>query len=237
MFKNASIDILIFRYCKNNLIEKKVLYNEKLLYIINSDGLITFEENENINNVIFSEYFDIYVGIVSGKDLVYKNEELGNIQVLNGKDKLEKYILINEYPCVDEDRNNHLLKYKTDLINRKIRKFNNENWFQWGALRNIKSITNNIDKECIYIYNLTRQKNVAFIGKVQYFGGNLIMLIPKKKINLYNILLYINSNKFKNNFIYSSRFIIGHRQLSNSLIPKKYIDDIDIIESLELLNI
>ena len=42
MFENASIDVIVFRYCKNNLIDKKVLYNDKLLYAINSNGLITF---------------------------------------------------------------------------------------------------------------------------------------------------------------------------------------------------
>jgi len=39
MFDNASIDVIVFRYCKNNLIDKKVLYNDKLLYITNSNGL------------------------------------------------------------------------------------------------------------------------------------------------------------------------------------------------------
>ena len=68
MFENASIDVIVFRYCKNSLIDKKVLYNDKLLYITNSNGLITFREEENNNNsVLFQEYFDIYVGLVSGK--------------------------------------------------------------------------------------------------------------------------------------------------------------------------
>ena len=64
----------MFRYYKNNLNEKKVLYNDKLLYITNSNGLITFGE-ENNNSVMFQDYFDIYVGLVSGKEEVYKNEE------------------------------------------------------------------------------------------------------------------------------------------------------------------
>ena len=78
MFENASIDVIIFRYCKNNSIEKKVYYNDKLMYITNSNGLITFneEENNNNNNNYFKDYFDIYVGLVTGKEEVYKNEEL-----------------------------------------------------------------------------------------------------------------------------------------------------------------
>jgi adenine-specific DNA-methyltransferase len=223
MFENASIDIIVFRYCKNNLIEKKILYNNKLLYISNSNGLITFGEKENNNSVMFLDYFDIYVGLVSGKEEVYKNEELGNIEVLNGKDKVNKYIYIKKYPCENDKINKYLLYHKQTLIDRKIRKFNENNWFEWGAPRNITTINNNIGKDCIYIYTLTRNINVSFIGKVNYFGGGLIMLKPKKKCNLNNIISYINNNTFKNNFMFSGRFKIGHRQICNSYIPREYL--------------
>jgi adenine-specific DNA-methyltransferase len=223
MFENASIDVIVFRYCKNSLIEKKVLYNNKLLYITNSNGLITFGEEENINSFMFQDYFDIYVGLVSGKEEVYKNEELGNIEVLNGEDKVNKYIYIENYPCENEKINKHLLKYKKELIERGIRKFNEKNWFEWGAPRNITTIHSNIGKDCIYINNITRKLNVAFLGNINYFGGGLIMLKPKKICNLNNIVSYMNSDKFKDNFMFSGRFKIGHRSLSNSFIPNEYL--------------
>jgi adenine-specific DNA-methyltransferase len=223
MFENASIDIIIFRYCKNNSIEKKVLYNDELLCITNSDGLITFNKNVNNNSIMFKDYFDIYVGLVSGKEEVYKNEQLGNIEVLNGKDKVEKYIFIEEFPCENKKINEYLLEHKQELIDRKIRKFNENNWFEWGAPRNITSINKNLGKDCIYLYNLTRKTNVAFLGDVKYFGGGLIMLKPKKECNLKNIISYINSNTFKDNFMFSGRFKIGHRQICNSFIPNEYL--------------
>ena len=220
MFENASIDIIIFRYCKSNNIEKQVLYNDKLLYITNNEGLITFtEEKSNDRDSMFKDYFDIYVGIVSGKEEVYKNKDLGNIEVLNGQDKFERYIYIEKFPCDNEKINKYLLEHKNQLMERGIRKFNENNWFEWGAPRNIKTINNNIGKDCIYIYNLTRKINVSFVGKVCYFGGGLIMLKPKKECNLNNIVSYINSNRFKDNFMFSGRFKIGHRQICNSYIP------------------
>jgi adenine-specific DNA-methyltransferase len=223
MFENASIDVIVFRYYKNTSLDKKVLYNDKLLYITNSNGLITFGEEENNNDVLFQDYFDVYVGLVSGKEEVYKNEELGNIEVLNGEDKIDKYIYIESYPCDNEEINNYLSYHKKDLIERKIRKFNENNWFEWGAPRNITTINTNTGKDCIYIYNLTRKQNVSFLGKVKYFGGGLIMLKPKKKCNLYNIVSYINSSTFKDNFMFSGRFKIGHRQICNSYIPREYL--------------
>ena len=223
MFANASIDVIIFRYCKNSLIEKKVLYNDKLLYISNSNGLITFDEKVNNNNVLFQDYFDIYVGLVSGKEEVYKNEELGNIEVLNGHNKFEKYIYIETYPCENEKINEYLIEHKNELITRGIRKFNEKNWFEWGAPRNISTINSNLGKDCIYIYNLTRKSDVSFLGKVSYFGGGLLMLKPKKKCDLNKIVTYINSTTFKANFMFSGRFKIGHRQICNSYIPSDYL--------------
>ncbi len=224
LFENACIDVIVFRYCKNGSLKKEVLYNGEHMYIYNNEGLITFNKNQRISSVSFKDYFNVYVGIVSGKESVYKNKELGNIEVLNGERKLEKYIYINEFPSNNEKINKYLLQHKTELISRKIKKFNEKNWFEWGAPRNIKSINSNYGKECIYIYNLTRQDKVAFKGKVKYFGGSLIILIPKEKINLDKITSYLNSENFKSNFMYSGRFKIGHRQISNSYIPDEYLN-------------
>ena len=85
------------------------------------------------------------------------------------------------------------------------------------------TINANLGKDCIYIYNLTRKSNVAFLGKVSYFGGNLIILIPKKSIDLNNMISFINSDIFNSNFMFSGRFKIGHRIISNSFIPNEYL--------------
>jgi adenine-specific DNA-methyltransferase len=223
MFENASIDIIVFRYCKNNSIEKIVMYNDTLLYITNNNGLITFSESEKENTVSFGDCFHIYVGFVSGKEDVYKNEKLGSMTLLNGKNKIEKYICVSTFPCNNPEINEHLLNHKEELITRKIRKFNENNWFEWGAMRNVSSILQHIDKDCIYISNLTRNPTVAFIDKVQYFGGSLIMLVPKKVCNLSLVVSYLNSDEFKDNFMFSGRFKIGHRGISNSFIPSEYL--------------
>ena len=226
MFEGASIDVIVFRYYKNKKALKTVLYNEKKQYIINNSGLITFSDKLSKNdNKLFKDYFDIYVGMVSAKEEIYKNDKLGNITLLTGKDKYEKYIFTETYPSKNEEINKYLLKNKTILINRKIRKFDENNWFEWGAPRNIGIIRENKGKECIYLYNLTRKPEVSFKGNVNYFGGGFLMLIPKDEFNfnLDKIVEYINSDVFKKNFIFSGRFKIGHRQISNMYIDDNYI--------------
>lgn len=219
LFIGASIDVLIFRYCKDTTLAAEVMYNNELLYIINNNGLITFNECKNTSGVTFGDYFDVSVGLVSGKEDVYKSP-IGNIEVMNGQDQFAKYIYIEKYPCGDAQIDDYLLLHKTSLINRKIRKFNEANWFEWGAPRNIKLMREKIGIDCIYIYNLTRKNNIAFRGKVAYFGGGLIMLVPKQDVQIDKIIEYLNSDGFKSSFMFSARFKIGHRQISNSYIPQ-----------------
>ena len=221
LFDNATIDVIIFRYCKNNILKKKVLYNDKLLFINNSNGLITFNENEIIDEVLIKDFFDIYVGVVSGNEEVYKNNELGNIEILNAKNKIDKYIFIDKYPSDNKKINEHLLKYKDVLQSRGIRKFNDKNWFEFGLPRNIEVMKKNKDKECIYINTLSRKSEIAFIDKVQIFGGGLLMMLPKKEYDLKKIINYLNHDKFKNNFNFAGRYKIGHRALSYSNIPNE----------------
>ena len=117
-----------------------------------------------------------------------------------------------------------MLSHKQVLLERGIKHFNETNWFEWGAPRNIKTIENNLGVDCIYVYNLSRKHIIAFIGKVGYFGGSLIMLKPKKiTCDLKKLVIYLNTDVFKSNFVFAGRFKIGHRQLSNSYIDSSYI--------------
>lgn len=219
LFENANIDVIIFRYCKNKLLPKKININNEIKYLINTNGILTFSDTKINSSNTFKDYFDIYVGIVSGKENVFKNNEYGNFKVLNKKNTVENYILINKFPTENEKLNSYMLKNKNELFLRKMRKFSEKNWFEWGALRNYKTITGNLGKNCLYVSNLSREKQICFCDKVQYFGGSLIIMIPKKDIDLKKMENYINSDNFKKNYMYSGRFKIGHKQLSEALFP------------------
>ncbi len=230
LFEKATIDVLIFRYCKNSSLPKDVIYNDEHMYIKNSNGLITFDSivSDEQDRCLFRDYFDIYVGLVSGKESVFKNEELGNISILNGENEINKYIYIDKYPCIDEEVNTYLLGNKHELIKRGIRKFDEKNWFQWGAPRNIKIMEKFYAQKCIFVYNLTRKTKVAFRSTVQYFGGGLIMLKPKNgKCDIDKCIDHLNSKEFQNCFRYSGRFKIGQRQLCNSYLPIHCVSNIE----------
>jgi adenine-specific DNA-methyltransferase len=230
LFQNASIDVIVFRYCRNAELSKTVLHNDQEMEVVNSNGLITFREivqiaqNRFIQPPLFQDHFDIYVGMVSGREEIYKHPTLGNIEVLNDENQLDRYIYLTQFPSGNAAIDSHLLAHKENLIGRKIRKFSETNWFEWGAARNISAIGRNLGEDCIYVNTLTRSARVAFRGKVQYFGGGLLMMVPKKKngvaheeaFNIDKIVDYLNSHLFRSNFTFSGRFKIGQRQLCQS---------------------
>ena len=244
MFEDACIDVLVFRYTKYRrlcssvglFLEKIVLYNDEPRKIkfdtcfrlapkaplepltqepLTPESLTTF----------VSDYFDTLVGMVSAKDDVFKHDYLGNISVMTGENRQAKFIFLESFPSINPAINTYLLSKKTALMERKIRKFHEKNWFEWGAPRNITTIREFWGQPCIYVATLTRDTRVAFLGKVGYFGGGLLMMIPKNNhkkttspIFLESVVTYFNSPEFQNTYRFSGRFKMGQRMLSDVVL-------------------
>ena len=225
LFEEASVDVLIFRYEKTKNLHKKINYNNQEKHVIMNNGNLIFSNNNDKIMIKFSDYFNVYVGMVSGNEKILKNDNLGNIEILNSEDKIEKYIYLDNFPSNNDKLNEYMLNNKDILQNRKVRKIDKNNWYEFGLPRNKKIIDKNMGKECLYIHNLTRKKKVCFISNVQYFGGNLLMILPKdeKKVNLNKLCNYFNSNEFKTNYLYSNRFIIKHKNINDCHIGQEFL--------------
>jgi adenine-specific DNA-methyltransferase len=234
LFEGASIDVLVFRYEKG-LHSKTVNLNGKTVFCNVNKGIITFSDTEAESDAVavsFDSQFHVYVGIVSGRDEIYRSP-LGNIDVLTDKDRLERFIFTTTFPSKHPEIDKHLLKHKDELLERRIKKLSENNWFEWGAPRNIKNIHKYWGRPCIYIKNMTRHKDVAFAGTVQYFGGSLLCLVPKSSshdedghtaavidtVEINRIVEYLNSDGFQKDYIYAGRFKIGHKQISTATMP------------------
>jgi adenine-specific DNA-methyltransferase len=218
LFEGANIDVVVFRYEKG-AVSKETRVNGERRFCNVQQGILTFHETEPSGRPLM-EVFNVYVGLVSGKEEVYR-VPFGNIKLLNDKDRVDTYIFTTAFPTQDETINGHLLQKKGELLERKIRKFDETNWFEWGAPRNLKAMEAHLNKPCIYVRNMTRQKEVAFLGTVQYFGGSLLCLIPKKEMTeaeLKKTVDVFNRPELQKDYIYAGRFKIGHKQVSNILL-------------------
>jgi len=185
-----------------------------------SDGIITFSDGV-VTGTKIADLFDVAVGFVSGKDSVYK-VPIGNVEILSDQGKVDKFIVTEAYPSGNAAIDAHLMKHKAALLERKIKKFTEKNWWAWGALRNKTTVEASLGRPCIYVRNMTRQDTVAFSDKVRYFGGGLLCLVPKNPMTaaeLTRIVGFLNGADVRKDYLYSGRFKIGHKQVCNIMVP------------------
>lgn len=219
LFDKASIDVVVFRYEKGIHTRFTLVNGEEKACNV-SNGIITFHSREDIPTYPIHEKFHVYVGMVSGRDEILRTP-IGNMKVLTDKGKEDTFVFAQTFPTNNPEIDDYLRIHKDELIARKIRKFTEDNWFQWGAPRNITIMKNHFGKRCIYVKTITRSKEVAFEGTVQYFGGTLLCLVPKEKMEekeIKKMVEYLNSTSFREAYLYAGRFKIGHKQISYAMV-------------------
>lgn len=220
LFMEAAVDVMVFRYELGvHLVGSKTIYNGVEKVCNERNGIMTFSDTEQLG-IPISDMFNVYVGIVSGKDAVFKNDEFGNLLVLTDEGKSDNFIYSEKYADYSDEVKEYLDLHKAELMARKIKSFTETNWFEWGAARNLKAITENAGKPCIYVRNMTRNDNIAFVGQVDYFGGSLLCLVPKTEdVDLGKIVTYLNTIECRGDYTYAKRFKMGQKQMLNVLVP------------------
>jgi len=226
LFADAAVDVMVFRY-EYGADPNTTQVNGILQRLICSDGIVTFAEaaatdtaTAELNRI--ADFFDVYVGIVSGRDEIYR-QPFGDTDILIDEGKTERFILPRAFPTGNAQIDAHLTSHKAELMGRRIRKFSEKNWFEWGALRNVTPITEALGRPCIYIRTMTRKAAVAFEGTVQFFGGNLICLVPKTSVPSTDIAplierTLISIQAARESYVYAGRYKIGHKQISQLVI-------------------
>ena len=218
LFEGAAIDVVVFRY-ERGLERSWALVNDEQKEVCINKGIITFQGGAAaLKARPIEDLFDVYVGIVSGRDEIYK-VPFGNVDVLVGKGQVEKFIFLEKFPSGVAKMDEHLEAHKEALLGRRIRRFTEANWWAWGAPRNIGSIRAHWGKPCIYVKNMTRSKEVAFRGEVQLFGGSLLCLVPREAAVIDRVVTHLNTAEFQKDYMYAGRFKIGHKQVATALLP------------------
>ena len=164
---------------------------------------------------------DIVLGLNSGCDRVFK-KNIGNLYIMTGEKRYDKYIMLKEYPCENKEINEHLSLHKNELINRDFRYFKEDNWWKWqNAPDRIRKIERHYGKDCIYVKLYTTDDKIAFKDKVQYFKDNMVMLFPKsilsKNSSYMEKLVELLNTTLKSNYTTAGLFMIEPFQLNNFL--------------------
>lgn len=211
VFENAQPNCVIFRFEKGNFSRKT---NVSKQFVCNN-GQLYFTDNQY--SVLLSDIFSVKVGAVSGNDKIFKNEEYGNQDFVTSitckTGKTQKMIFVDK-------PNEYLEKHKATLINRKIRSFNENNWWEWGRKHHIS------DKKRIYVNTKTRSEKPFFISECKNYDGSVLALFPhNQNINLEELTEKLNNvNWFELGFVCDGRFLFSQKSLENTILPNTFIE-------------
>lgn len=220
IFNGACPNCIIFRFEKNNF-SRKTNIIKNFLYV---NGQLMF--TDNIYKINFSDLFDVKVGAVSGADKYFIND-IGNKEFVcsttckTGKTRKMIYNI--------EDSS--LLPYKDDLLNRKIKKFDETNWYMWGRGYHES------DKNRIYVNGKTRNDNPFFYHKCKAYDGSVLAIFPKFNASVKlckEIAEELNKVDWNElGFVCDGRFLFSQKSLENCILPDNFNKYLKLIKKSE----
>ena len=125
IFDKAQPNCAIWRFEKGNFSRNTNCL--KTFSCVN--GQILFTKNHYF--IPFKKLFFVKVGAVSGADSIFANTEFGNVEFVNSttaKNGKTKKMIYGEYAKSCK----YLQQFKQKLLQRKIKKFSDSNWWEWG---------------------------------------------------------------------------------------------------------
>ena len=208
VFKGYSPNCIIFRFEKGNFSRKTNIAKE----FVYSNGQLLF--TDNIYPLNFSEIFFVKVGAVSGCDKIFTSEEFGNEEFVcsstkkTGKTKRMIYNIEHE----------SLLPHKDFLIHRRIRKFDETNWYMWGRNHYIS------DEKRIYVNTKTRNTKPFFTHPCNNYDGSILAIFPKNQnVDTEVICNALNEiNWYELGFMCDGRYLFSQKSLENTPLPVNF---------------
>jgi len=164
-----------------------------------------------------SEVFEVKVGGVSGADDLFEHPD-GNLEFVCSHtaqtQKTRRMIYGIRHP--------HLEAHKARLLARRVRKFDESNWWQWGRLHPIN------DRPRIYVNGRTRNPEPFFLYPSLHFDGAILALFPKNttlsQTALKEMTRLLNNVVGWNElgFVCNGRFLFTQQSLQNCLLPADF---------------
>ncbi len=198
IFKKYSPNCAIWRWQKGRT-NRRMRTNGVFRY---HNGQIWFGDTASST---LKDFFSVKVGAVSGADNIFTHDKGEILFVCSSTatgGKLKRMIY--------NKKDRYLYKYKDALLKRKIRKFDETNWWEWGR--------NYHDRKGarIYVNCKTRKSNPFFVSRVKAYDGSVMALFPNSKMDLDKAAKRLNSVDWeKFGFVCGGRFLFTQKSLEN----------------------
>ncbi|NJD25826.1 MAG: class I SAM-dependent methyltransferase [Betaproteobacteria bacterium] len=179
------------------------------------DGQLMFLRDDY--SVRFADVFAVKVGAVSGADPIFTHAK-GNMEFVCSKTvetgETRRMLYGIKHP--------HLEKHKAELLARRVRRFDESNWWQWGRAFPINL------KPRIYVNGRTRRREPFFLHDCNAFDGAILALFPRHeriaRRELIECTLMLNREVDWQDlgFVCDGRFLFTQRSLQTCVLPAKF---------------
>lgn len=154
-----------------------------------------------------SDYFEVKVGAVSGADDVFENRRRGNkdfVCSVTAKDGSTRRMIYNI-------KDPSLRPYKKRLLGRRIRHFDESNWWEWGRKYHAQ------EGGRIYVNCKTRNSKPFFASDKTAYDGSVLALFPKRKMSLGKAAKLLNAVDWERlGFVCDGRLLFTQKSLQNA---------------------
>ncbi|MDR2366268.1 MAG: class I SAM-dependent methyltransferase [Zoogloeaceae bacterium] len=180
---------------------------------VEQDGQLMFLRGEYA--LPLSALFAVRVGGVSGADDIFAHPD-GNREFVcsqtaeTGKTRRMLY----------DVRHPHLEAHKARLLARRVARFDESNWWQWGRAYPLD------DRPRIYVNGRTRRPEPFFLHDSPHFDGSILALFPKKaaRRDLPRLARMLNREVDwrELGFVCDGRYLFTQRSLATCLLPAAF---------------
>ncbi|MBL8471720.1 MAG: class I SAM-dependent methyltransferase [Rhodocyclaceae bacterium] len=163
------------------------------------------------------DLFSVKVGAVSGDDEIFVSARHGTRDFVCSSTVSSG--LTRRMIWQPEAPHAALLPHRERLLARRIKPFDDSNWWQWG-----RGYPEN-QRPRIYVNGRTRVKRPFFLHDCQHFDGAVLALFPHdEKANLARLCKLLNDTDWAAlGFICDGRYLFTQRSLENSPLPDSFM--------------
>ena len=211
VFGEHTPNCAIFRFEKGRM-DRQMADGRRFVEV---DGQLMFLRDDY--GVRFSDVFTVKVGAVSGADHIFTHPK-GNMEFVCSKTvdtgETRRMLYGIKHP--------HLDKHKAELLTRRVKTFDESNWWQWG-----RAFPINLHPR-IYVNGRTRKPEPFFLHDCNSFDGAVLALftrnqrMPRRELIQCMMLLNKEVNWQELGFVCDGRFLFTQRSLQTCLLPEKF---------------
>ena len=211
VFDEHTPNCAIFRFEKGRM-DRQMNDGRRFVEV---DGQLMFlRENYSVR---FADVFSVKVGAVSGADSIFTHPK-GNMEFVCSKTvetgETRRMLYGIKHP--------HLDKHKEELLSRRVKPFDESNWWQWG-----RAFPINLHPR-IYVNGRTRKPEPFFLHDCLSFDGAILALfsknqrMPRRELIECTMMLNKEIDWQELGFVCDGRFLFTQRSLQTCLLPEKF---------------